>query len=217
MRPIRTTSAIGLLAAGVMLVAACGGNSATPAPTSAATTAPVTAAPATTAPATEGPAATTNPGATLDLSSFHGDANLESLLPKTVGGEDLTVLSMTGDQFLSSPAASQQLQAALTALGKQPSDLSAAFGGNTFITIIAFRLKGVGADVLFNQFKQSQTGSFTADSVSYGGKSVTKITPSDGSDVSFIYVKDDTMFVVGSAGTTALSDALLNEAFQKLP
>ena len=217
MRPIRTTSAIGLFAAGAMLVAACGGNSATTAPTSApATTAPITAAP-TTAPATDAPAATTNPGATLDLSSFHGDANLESLLPKSVGGENLTVLSMTGDQFLTGPAASPELQKAITALGKTPADLSVAFGGNTSVSIVAFRLKGVGADVLFNAFKQSQTGAFTADSVSYGGKSVTKITPSDGSGIAFIYVKDDAMFVVGGTGDTPPSDALLNEAFQKLP
>ncbi|HJP89899.1 MAG TPA: hypothetical protein VJ850_12760 [Candidatus Limnocylindrales bacterium] len=212
----RTIRALGLTAAGALLIAACGGNAATTAPTTAAATTP----PATAA-ATEATTPTEVPGASgalpsFDLSSFHGDQDLESLIPKSIAGENLTVLSMTGDQFLGGDTASPELGDALKALGKTPADLGVAFAGSTKITIVAFRVKGVPADALFTAFKNAQTDQFTSENVSYGGKSVTKITPSDGS-IAFIYVKDDAMFVVGSSGSSVPTDALLNEAFQKLP
>lgn len=215
MRPLTTIRAAGLLGAGALLIAACSGSAATTAPTTAgATTAPVV----TQAPAPTDVAGASNAVPSFDLSSFHGDQALESLIPKSIGGETLTVLSMTGDQFLTDNTTSPALSGALTALGKTTSDLSVAFAGTSKITVVAFRVKGVGADALFNAFKTAQTDTYTTDSVSYGGKSVTKITPSDNS-IAFIYVKDDTMFVVGGSGSgdTVPSDALLNEAFQKLP
>lgn len=216
MRPSRTVSTLGLLAAGAMLIAACGGNAAASPTTAAATEAPTTAPVTTEAPAPTDVAGATGAVPTFDLSSFHGDQDLESLMPKSIGGENLTVLSMTGDQFLGTGSGGDELGSALTALGKGPSDLSVAFGGTSKITVIAFRVKGVPADALFNAFKNAQTSQYTSENVSYGGKSVTKITPSD-SSLAYIYIKDDTMFVVGGPGDTPPSDALLNEAFQKLP
>jgi len=213
----RNLSALGLLAAGAMLIAACNGSgAATTAPTSAAaTTAPATAA-TTTAPVPTEVAGSSDALPSFDLSSFHGDQNLESLLPKEIGGAPLTVLSMTGDQFVGQSSGADELGKALTALGKTPADLSVAFGGTSKITVIAFRVKGVPADTLFNAFKTAQTDQFTSENLSLGGKNVTKITPTDGT-ISYIYVKDDAMFVVGGPGDTPPTDALLNEAFQKLP
>lgn len=214
MRPLTTTRAIGLLAAGALLIAACGGNAATTAPTQAA--APTTAA--TTPPLvtpTEAPGASSGPGASLDLSSFHGDQDLEGMIPETVAGETLTVLSMTGDQFLGG-AGSPELEAALKALNKSTSDLSVAFAGSTSVSILAFRVKGVPADTLFTAFKSAETEGFTSENVTYGAKTVIKLGSSDGS-TAFIYLKADTMFVVSGSGTTVPSDAVLNEAFQKLP
>lgn len=213
MRPLTTTRALGLLTAGALLIAACGGSAATTAPT----TAPVTAAPATTAPVvTEAPETSTEPGFSFALPSFHGDEDLEAMIPETIGGEDLTVLSMTGDQFLGDGTASPELAGALQALNKTTADLSVAFAGTSSISVIAFRVKGVPADTLFNAFKDAEPDQYTAENASYGGKSVTKLIPSDGT-VAFIYLKGDTMFVVGGPDETAPSDALLNEAFQKLP
>ena len=209
MRPLTTIRSIGLLAAGAMLIAACGGNAATTAPTqAAATSAPVT---------TEGPGATT-PGASFAMPSFHGDTDLEDMIPKEVAGEALTVMSMTGDQFLGDGSSSPELAGALQDLGKTTTDLSVGFAGNSKISIVAFRVKGVAADQLFNAFKAAETDEFTSENVSYGGKSIVKLVPADGS-TAFIYLKDDTMFVVGGAGAgnTLPTDAVLNEAFSKLP
>ena len=214
MRPLTTTRAIGLLAAGAMLIAACGGNAATTGPTQAAVTAAPTTAPA----ATDGAAATIHPGFSFAMPSFHGDENLEGMIPDTVGGETLTVMSMTGDQFLGNGSSSPELAGALQDLGKTTSDLSVAFAGTSKISIVAFRVKGVAADALFTAFKSAETDAFTSTNVTYGGKSVVKLTPADGS-IAYIYLKDDTMFVVGGAGAgdTVPSDDLLNEAFSKLP
>lgn len=215
MRPLGTLRATGLLAAGALLIAACGGNAATSAPASvAATSAPATNAPATAAIPTDVPGATGGLPS-FALPSFHGDTDLESLIPTSLGGEPVSILSMTGDQFLGGEG-SPELEAALGELGKTPADLSVAFAGNTKISVVAFRVKGVPADTLFSAFKEAETDGYTVENVSYAGKSVVKLTPADGT-VGLIYLKDDTMFLIGGSGDALPGDDLLNEAFSKLP
>lgn len=206
MRPLTTTRAIGLLAAGAMVIAACGGTGATTAPTQAAATA--TAAPV----ATDAPA-TAAPGFSFVLPSFRGDPELEAMIPDTIGGETVTLISMTGDEI--PIGGSPEIAAALEALDKTTADLSVAFAGTTALSIVAFRVKGVQAGALFDAFKAAQTDQYTTENASFGGKSVVKTTSAG--TVAFMYLKDDTMFVVGGSGTTAPTDDLLNEAFSKLP
>jgi hypothetical protein len=194
---------IALLGASAILIAACGGSSASPSPTTAATQAPAP---------TQGPAST-DAGFSFALPSFQGDADLEAMLPKEIGGETLTVISMTGDEFLGDGTISPEISDALDALGKTTSDLSVAFGGTSTIQVVAFRVKGADAGALFNAFKAAQTDEYTTENVTLGGKNVVKVTPSTG-DVSYIYTKGDTMFVLGG---TDVTDAILNEAFSKLP
>jgi hypothetical protein len=212
MRPLTTIRAIGLVAAGAMLIAACSGAG-------TATTAPATAAPATTGPATQAPGPTevpgSSPGLSFALPSFHGDTDLEGMIPTSIGGETLTVLSMTGDQFLGNGTTSPELAGALQALGKTTSDLSVAFAGSSTLTVVAFRVKGVAANALYDAFKAAETDDSTATNVSFGGKTVVKLVSAD--STAYIYLKDDTMFVIGGSGETTPTDALLNEAFSKLP
>lgn len=200
---------LALVAGVAVLIAACGGGAATQTP--AATTVPATVAPGTQAP----PASGGLPS--FDTSSFHADQDLESLMPKDVGGETITALSMSGAQFMVS-GSSPELQAALSALGKTPADLSVAFGGNTKISIVAFQVDGAPADqilnALFAAYKQETQA--TISDATLGGKPVKKVTPSDTTEaVSYIYAVRDVVFAIGSTATT--TDALLNEAFQKLP
>lgn len=200
------------LAASALVAAACSGGG-------GATTAPATqAAPATTAAATQVPAATDEGNPTFALPSIHGNVNLEKLIPTSIGGEAITTLSMTGDQFVGSGADSD-LVAVLTALNKQPTDLSVAFGGNTTVTIIAFQVNGVSGsqilDAFYNVSKASLNATIT--DVSIAGKAAKKETPTDTTqDPSYIYVKADVVFsIAGASG--ALTDAQLAEVFQKLP
>jgi hypothetical protein len=202
--------ALAALASLAILVVACGGGAATAAPGSSQGA-------ATPAPATQGPASSDGAEFSFDLSSFHADAQLEELFPDQIGGEDLSVLSMSGDEFMGE-GTSPELDAALSALNKQASDLSVAFGGATSVTIIAFQLDGVPGGTILNaifQAYQQETGSTITD-VNISGKSVKKIVPADPEEpTSYIYTAQDVVFSVGGLGD--LSDATLNEVFSKLP
>jgi hypothetical protein len=212
MSPLNRAKALSLLAGAVVIVVACG-----PAGSATATPGATSAAVATQVPVTEAPASTDGGLPTFALPSFVGDQELEDMLPDQIAGEDLTVLSMTGPEFLSSGGGTE-LQAMLTSLGKQPSDLSVAFGGTMNVSIVAFRVKGVPAGqllpALIGAYQQEIDASPTQ--VSFGGKSVTKFTPTDASEgVTYIYPAGDTVFAVIGMGSA--TDAMLNEVFSKLP
>jgi hypothetical protein len=208
----RTSVRSSVLLASALAVAACSGGA-------AATSPPATqAAQATTVPATQAPVGTDSGAASFPLPSFHGNVDLEKLIPTSIGGEALTTLSMTGDQFVGS-GADADLVAVLTALNKQPTDLSVAFGGNSIVTIIAFQVSGVSGsqilDAFYNVSKASLNATIT--DVTIAGKAAKKETPSDTTqDPSYVYVKGDVVFsIAGASGP--LTDAQLTETFQKLP
>jgi hypothetical protein len=190
---------LALLAGVAILVAACGGGAASQAP-------------ATQAPATQGPAATGGVLGSFAIPSFHGDVDLENMLPSEIAGEAIERQSMTGEQFLGG-GGSDEVTGILSGLSKTPSDLSVAFGGNAKISMIAFKIDGVPGGTILEAFKNASTGGATMTDVSLGGKSVKKITDENGDD-SYGYGKDDVVFVVSGDD---LTDALLNEAFSKLP
>lgn len=199
------------LAALAIVIAACGNG--------AATTAPVTQAPVTQAPATQ-PAATQGAVATeglpsFALPSFHSDQKLEDLFPEQIGGVEVTVLSMSGDQFMIG-GASPELDAALAKLGKSASDLSVAFGSAGTITIIAFKVAGVPGSTIFTALFDAykQTNDSTVTDVTIAGKSAKKAVPSDDSGTSYLYSAQDVVFAVGG---DPITDAQLNEVFSKLP
>jgi len=205
----RAGTTLALLAGAALLVVACGGSAA-----STATPPPVTQAPPT-QPASSQAAPSEGPGASLVLPSFHANANLEKLIPAQLGGEAVTTQSMSGAQFLGTP--NSEFASVLGGLGKQPSDLSVAFGFTTKASVIAFQINGVPGGTILDAFKNASTAEGTITDASYGGKAVKKLTPADTSqDASYIYTTQDVVFVVGGTGTT-LTEALLNEAFSKLP
>ena len=205
----RTARLLTLAAGLVILVAACGGSSPTQAP---ATQTPATQTPATQVPATQ-PAGSGGGIPTFALPSFHGNVDLEKMIPAEIGGVAVVTQSMTGDVFLGT--ANNEFTAVLSGLGKQPSDLSVAFGFNANISVIAFQINGTPGSAILEAFKNASQDAGTMTDATYGGKSVKKVTPTDTSDdITYIYTTQDVVFVVSG---NALTDALLNEAFQKLP
>jgi len=205
----RAGTSLALLAGTALLVVACGGAAATNGPS----TVPVTQAPPTQAAPSEAAPSEGVPGFSFALPSFHSNVDLEKLIPAQLGGEAVVTQSMSGAQFLGTP--NNEFAGALGALGKQPSDLSVAFGFNTQISVIAFQIKGSPGSAILDAFKNSSTDVGTLTDVSYGGKAVKKLTPTEASqDSSYIYTSQDVVFVV--SGST-LSDTLLTEAFSKLP
>jgi hypothetical protein len=202
----RTGTVMTLFVGLALAVAACSGNAATSAPTTAAAT-------ENPEPATEAPGAS-QPDFTFALPSFHAAADLEALFPKDIGGQPLQVLSMSGSQFIGT--AGSTITPVLTKLGKSASDLNVAFGGTTQISVIAFQIKGVPADQFLTAYSQTAPQGATISDVSYGGKSVKKVVTADQASPTFIYLKDDVIWTV-TGGSSAPTDALLNEAFSKLP
>jgi hypothetical protein len=210
MTTIRLASPLALGAAAAFLVTACGGTTATSAPTGGA--------PATAPAATDGAVATTPPASVVPGFSVelpNQDKDLEALLPDEIGGQALTKLSMTGDSFLGSPG-SEDMQATLTALGKTPADLSVGFASNQSVVILAFRVKGVEAGKIFEAVLAASEDADTANitDVTVNGKAAKKLIDSTDT-TSYLYLTGDTMITVTAIGT--LADATLNEIFSKLP
>ncbi len=206
----RNATGLGLLAGAMLIIAACGSAAtATTAPTTTPTSPPATQGAASEAPASG------LPGFSFALPSFTSDAELEAMFPKQIGGETLTVLSMRGSDFMGSGASGDEIGPILQQLGKTPADLSVAFGSAMNIQVFAFRIQGVAADQFLNAYvqgAQSAQGSTITDA-SFGGKPVKKVV-STGQDAVYLYLHNDVVWTVGGTG---LTDALLNEAFSKLP
>jgi hypothetical protein len=204
----RAGARLALLAASTLLVAACSGGASTSAPTTTPTSPPVTQAPPTNAaPSQE------VPGFSFTLPSFTSDEELKAMFPTEVGGQPIVVITMTGTDFMNLPTASKDIETALRELGKGPSDLSVGSGGNALVTIIAFRVKGVPADQFLGKYISSAAAGSTVTDASFGGKSVKKVM-TGGQVAAYLYLKGDVLWTVGGNN---LSDALLTEAFSKLP
>ena len=207
-------------AAIAILVAACGG-SATPAPTAT----PTPAAPASVAPSVSpsaepsaAPSASAVAAASGALPSFalpNQDTNLEALLPSTFEGTTLQKFSMKGTQFLGQ-SASPEFNSAMSALGLTAADLSVAVAmdpATSGIQFVAIRFAGADSGKLSQVFQAaSQASGDTVSSVNLGGKDVLKSKSSNG-DVTYFYIKNDTVFGV----TGAKDDATAATALALLP
>jgi hypothetical protein len=213
MTPRTAVGALGLLAA-AFVAAACGGGTN---PTAAPTQAAIATLPAATPTAVPGP--TEQPLPSFVLPSIHGNVDLEKLIPTTIGGEPIVTLSMTGQDFVGS-GSDTELDAVLTALNKQPSDLSVAFGGNSQVQIVAFQINGVPGSQILQAFYNASKSTLdaTLSDTTIAGKPAKKLTPTDTTQFpSYIYAKNDVVFSIAGPGDAALTDAVLTEAFQKLP
>jgi hypothetical protein len=215
MTTFRLARPLALVAAAAFAVTACGSPSATTTPTGGT---PTTGAPTSVPAATGGAVASPPPASGLPGFSFelpNQDKDLEALLPDEIGGVVLTKISMTGDTFLGSPG-SEDMEATLRALGKTPADLSVAFGSNQSVVMIAFRVKGVEANRIFDAVVAAAQDVDTANitDVTVNGKTAKKLVDS-AQGTSYLYLTGDTLVTITAVGT--LADATLNEIFSKLP
>ena len=142
-------------------------------------------------------------------------ADLEALIPDTVGGLTINKQSMQGSEFLTAPGSDPAAVKFVEDLGVSASDISIATGsGNSadftkFVFVFVIRAQGVDSDRLVSAFK---TASSTDDSsplswsdATVAGKSVE--TAEAGGGANYIYAKGDVMFWV------IASDATLAEQF----
>ena len=198
----RIVRSLAVLPAAIVLLAACGSGSPSGAP--GATQAPGF---------TLAPASSAGGGFSFEIPSFTTDPELEALLPSEIGGAPTEKLSMSGTDLIGE-GSGEDLRVILTQFGKSPSDLSAGLAGAAGIDIIAYRVRGIDANALFQAFLQliGNADNVVSDA-SLGGKSIKKIVTPE-ADTSYVYASGDVLFIVEA--TDEVAPALLDEVFTKL-
>lgn len=139
-------------------------------------------------------------------------ADLEALIPDTVGDLTIDKSSMRGNEFLVDENADPATVEFLEDLGVSPSDVSMAVGfgfssdASSSLIMFVFRASGAETSRLVSAFKASLDSqrdaplTWTSDEV--GGKSVEKAT--DGETTIYLYARNDVLiFVSGDADSTA--------------
>jgi len=228
----------------IAMVAACSGSAATSTPIPTTPAAAGSAASAAPTAATSLPPAPTSsaapvvglpsgipsfaiPGGSFAIPSFtipsfalpSGDKALEARLPNSINGVTLQKYSIAGPDFLTDPssAGASDLNAALTALGKSPSDVGVAVAsdpsGQLDLTLGAFQIVGTDSGALLNAFvnaTKNETPGAVVTTTSVGGKNVTEITNPEQSDTGSIaiYVNGDTLFFAQSSDSTLLATGI---------
>ena len=204
-------------AAIAILVVACGGSAtpaptATPAPAAAASVAPSASPSPEPSVAPSQSAAAAASGVLPSIGLPNQDTNLEAVLPSSFGGVTLQKLSMKGEQFLGQ-SSSADFNKAMSALGLTAADVSVAVAadmtGKSGVTFIAIRFAGADSGKLSQVFQAaSQASGDVVSSVNLGGKDVIK-TKSTNGDLSYFYIKNDTVLGVSGVKDDATAGAAL--------
>ena len=226
--------AVVTIAVVALAVAACGSTTSSAAPT-AAVSAPPTPAPSVEAATSAAP----SPGASVAPSvaatpapTFTRDPALEALLPTTIDGVPMQVVSLTGSDVLGGGIASNQndLAKLLGALGKQPADLRFASSADPKralpVMIGVYTVDGVAGSAVATAIVDlivaaDPTAKKTTETL--GGKEVILLertiptpSPAPGASPSppatyldAFYASGDKLFRVSAATRSYVSDGLL--------
>jgi hypothetical protein len=173
--------------------AACGGGSTSPTPSPS--------------PGATSSGASSSQGADPSLPSDAAD--LEALIPDTVGGVTLQKLSMRGNEFANSGSASAEAEEFLRNLGVDTEDVSVAVGfgasqdGLSTVAMFIFKAEGADSGRLLDTFKAAmdaeQDQPLEWETATVGGKQVEQATaPTNNGQVN-IYVSGDTLYFVATA------------------
>ncbi len=146
-------------------------------------------------------------------------ADLEALIPDTVGDMTLTKESTNGDEFITSADSDPAVAKFIEDVGVSPSDISLAFGfgfsaeGSSSIALFVFRASGADTNRLLSAFKEANDAERDAplawSSASVGGKNVE--TASDAGQALYLYAKGDVLFFISG------DPASTEEAISELP
>lgn len=147
-------------------------------------------------------------------------ADLEALIPSTIGGLTMTKSSSKGNDYLSSSDKTPEMVKFLQDTGVSPSDVSIAIGSgysadvSSSVFMFVIRAKGADSGRLMSAFKNaSNTAGATPvewASANVGGKSVE--TAGSNGATTYLYVKGDVLFWI-----TTTTPALANEVIGGLP
>ena len=173
-------------------VAACGGGAASPTP-SATTGSPSIGA-------------SSSEGAAPSLPSEAAD--LEALIPDTVGDVTLQKLSMRGDEFANSGSNTLEAEEFLRELGVATEDVSVAVGfgladDGRSVAMFIFKAEGADSGRLLEAFKSAmdaeQDQPLEWETATVGGKQVERATAATNNGQVHIYVSGDTLYFVATS------------------
>jgi hypothetical protein len=199
-------SAIVLVVVGVVVVVSLQNLGKTPA-----------AAPGSSAAAVASSAASLAPDASAGASPAASVAApvLEGLMPKAVNGTTLTVQSAAGASALSSGPSGRALDAAVTILGKKPTDLEVAVAYDATsaldVSVLAFRIAGEDPSKLLpavlDGWLAANAPGVTTSTVAVAGTSTTEVSYGTGPK-DYVFVYKDAVFVVESADPAVPGEAV---------
>ena len=207
--PVRTFALRVAMLATCTVVAACGGGGPSVAPTQAAPT-------QADEPSDAGPTfdlGTFTPPS-FSLPSFTSDADLEALLPDTIGGQLVAKQSLTGEAILNSPfGAAPALEGMLTDVGASIDDMSLGVGSGGTVVVLAYQVDGVSAERIFGGIRSAipSAAAPQISELSVAGRSVSQFVVGD--ETSYIYLAGDVVFIIGGTVTPEL----LDDAVSQLP
>jgi len=141
-------------------------------------------------------------------------ADLEALIPDTVGGVTVQKVSMAGSEFLISPDSDDALVEFVEDIGVGPTDISMASGSalTSEGVFLMFVIRAAGADstTLVSAFKEAQSASMATplqwSSATIGGKQVDEADL--GGQSTYIYAMGDVLVWVVASDTAAAEEVL---------
>ena len=195
---LATTIIVGLFVAAACTSAATPAPATTPAPSPVVTPTPVPTTVVTPTAPPSNPVPTPSdsiPVSCEPVSADHACPALEALLPDSVEGYPLKKESHTADQIYERP------DPRLVGLGKEPADLTIAFGwpsiAGRIISVWVQRLDGVSGGELLAATLEGMGGAGVSQT-SLGGREVTLVT--GGTVPVWYYATDDLLFLIQATG-----------------
>jgi hypothetical protein len=146
-----------------------------------------------------------------------GAGDLDDVLPDEVGGLTIEYQHSSGADVIGAEGVTPEAQAFFDRVGADPSDLSSAFGfafdaagSGSGISIVAFRVEGADEGTLRTEFLATMTeaGDTLGREQTMGGKTVQVFGSDPASPDGYIYVHDDTVFIVGGEPASLVEEAL---------
>jgi hypothetical protein len=188
-----------------LVVAACSGS--TPSAQGSNSSEPASVA------ASESAAAEQSQGS--EPSYAPGAGNLEGIVPTEVGGLTMDWTYASGQDVLGSEGMTPEVQDFLDAAHADLSDITTAIGfaydqaSGAVISIFALQVAGAGEGALRDEFRSVMEADETnvLSDANVGGKSVLAVSNDDGT-TTYLYVKDDVVFLVGGSSQELAADAL---------
>jgi len=160
-------------------------------------------------PASEVPTPTESPAA----------PELESALPTSVGGIQLTIESAIGSSILGSDQGSRAITAALRADGLTPDDLHVAQAydatGAADLSFLVVGISGMKLDtvrsLVMSAWLAASGAGVTTDTVTLGGHEFTRVDYGDGGAMDYVLAEKDFVLIIetGDAGLAAQAAAAL--------